>query len=90
MDKVFSTRLDEAVIDELSRLSRRLGISKKRILEEAVRQESARLREGKNDSVWRETSGAWKRRESPKITIRRIREAFEAATKKHHRQTRAR
>src|SRR5437879_6999742 len=84
MDKVFSTRLDESVIDELGRLSRRLGLSKKRILEEAARQGAAQLRRDKTDSVWRETSGAWKRHESAQVTIRRVRDAVERSNKRHH------
>ncbi len=37
MEKIFSARLDEAVLDELDRVTRRLAITKKQFLEEAIR-----------------------------------------------------
>jgi len=36
VDKIFSARLDEMAIDELNRCTRRLGLSKKQFLEEAI------------------------------------------------------
>ncbi len=83
MDKIFSTRLDETSVDELNRLSKRLGISKKKLLEDAIRQQAARAAEGGLTDVWTETCGAWARRESPRATIRRARRAFEASATRH-------
>jgi len=37
MDKVFSARLDEAVVDKMNRLARRLRITKRQFLEEPIR-----------------------------------------------------
>jgi hypothetical protein len=82
MDKVFSTRLDETIVDELTRMSRRLGISKKRLLEEAIRLRAGRA--GAGADVWAETCGAWQRRETPAGTIRKTRRAFEAGMQRHH------
>jgi hypothetical protein len=91
MDKVFSTRLDETVVNELSRVSKRLGITKKQFLEEAIRQQVSRMAEGEILDVWTETCGVWKRRESPHTTIRKARRAFEASVARHHqRQKRSR
>jgi hypothetical protein len=84
MDKVFSTRLDETIVDELTRMSRRLGISKKQLLEEAIRLRAGRASAGAAD-VWAETCGAWRRRETPAATIRKTRRAFEAGMQRHHR-----
>lgn len=86
MDKVFSTRLDETVVNELSRVSKRLGITKKQFLEEAIRQQVSRMAEGEILDVWAETCGVWKRRESPRTTIRKARRAFEASAARHHRR----
>ena len=83
MDRVFSTRLDESLVDELERLSRHLGVSKKRIIEEAIRQKAAEVRPDSSVNVWLETSGAWKRSESARTTIRRVRRAFETSMKRH-------
>ncbi len=84
MDKVFSTRLDEAVIDELNRLSRNLGIPKKRLLEEAILKRAKEEQQLPENDVWSETCGAWKRRESPQTTVRKTREAFESSMRRHH------
>jgi len=37
MDKIMSTRMDEAVIQHIGMLARKLGTSKKAVLESAVR-----------------------------------------------------
>src|SRR5256885_12875960 len=58
MDKVLSVRVDESAIDELDRAARRLGLSNKRLVEEAIR---LRVREAEQDDatdVWAETCGA--------------------------------
>ncbi|MGH7804379.1 MAG: ribbon-helix-helix protein, CopG family [Candidatus Binatia bacterium] len=83
MDKVLSVRVDETALDALNRAARRLGLSKKRLVEEAIR-----LRVGKEEldaanDVWSETAGAWRRRESPGSTVRKARKAFTAATERH-------
>jgi hypothetical protein len=58
VDKIFSTRLDEAFFDELSRLTRRLRIAKRRFIEEAIRLRTQQS--GADDSdVWAETLGVW-------------------------------
>ena|SRR2546423_8942527 len=83
MDKVLSVRVDESAIDELDRAARRLGLSKKRLVEEAIR---LRVREAKQDDttdVWAETSGAWQRREPASQTVRKARRAFTAAIERH-------
>lgn len=37
MDKVFSARLDERAIQEMTRVAKRLGMTKKEFLESAIR-----------------------------------------------------
>jgi len=86
MAKVLSARLDETVVDELERLSKRVGLSKKQLIEEAIRLRVARDRQGAAADVWAETCGAWRRRESPQRTIRRARETLEAAVTRRHRR----
>ena len=76
-------RVDETAIDELDRAARRLGLSKKRLVEEAIR---LRLHEAKHDDatdVWAETCGAWLRRESANRTVRKARRAFADAVERH-------
>jgi hypothetical protein len=84
MDKVFSTRIDEAAIDEMERITRRLGMTKKKFLEEAIQLQAQRLGAGSGPDVWAETSGAWQRREPPAATVRRARKAFRKAFERRH------
>ena len=74
MDKVLSARVDEAVLNEMDRLTRRLRISKRQFLEEAIRLRAQQVEAGPD--VWEETRGAWSRREKPAATVRRAREAM--------------
>ena len=74
MQKVLSTRLPEEVINEMEEASRRLGITKKQFLEEAIHLRAAQDERGRD--VWAETAGAWKRDETPEETIDAIKESF--------------
>lgn len=85
MQKVFSTRLDGAVLDEMERVTRRLRITKRRFLEEAIHRQAMELSGQEGSDVWTETLGAWRRREKPETTIRRAREAFRAGFERQHR-----
>lgn len=90
MQKVFSTRLDESVLDEMERVTRRLRITKRRFLEEAIHRQAMELSGQEGSDVWTETLGAWRRREKPETTIRRAREAFRAGFERRHRSHDAR
>jgi len=79
MARLFSTRLDEALIDRLDRAARRLGTSKQRLVEQALRAHLHQLIGGEDDEeddLLTRTSGAWKRREKPAATVRKVRGAF--------------
>ena len=43
MQKIFSTRLDEATLNEMERVTRKLGMSKRQFLEEAIQLRVERL-----------------------------------------------
>jgi hypothetical protein len=83
MDKVFSTRLDEAVLDELNRVTRRLGVTKRRFLEEAIRLRAQQSAGTGDTDVWSETLGAWRRRERASTTIQRARRRFRQSFRRH-------
>jgi hypothetical protein len=85
MDKVFSTRLDEATLDELDRVTRRLGVTKRRFLQEAIRLRARQPDATAGADVWAETLGAWRRPERAPATIRRIRKQFQRSFQRHHR-----
>lgn len=90
MQKIFSTRLDEATIDELDRVTRRLGMSKRQFLEEAIQLHTRQLTGQGEADVWSETLGAWCRSERPEATVRRARRAFERGFVRHHQAGHAR
>ena len=90
MDKVFSARLDETVIDELSRCARQLGVSKKQFLEEAIHLRAGQAGAAAGADVWSETAGAWKRGEPVTSTVRKARNEFRGAFLRHHRGKHAR
>jgi hypothetical protein len=85
MEKIFSARLDEAILDELDRVTRRLGVTKKQFLEEAIRLRAQQLSGETGVDIWAETSGAWKRAEEPQTTIRTARRAFQRSFGRHQR-----
>ena len=84
MQKIFSTRLDEATLNEMDRVTRKLGLSKREFLEAAILDRVARLGVDKQEDVWAETLGAWQRRESGPTTIRLARQAFRRSFGRHH------
>ena len=91
MQKIFSTRLEEATIDELTRVARRLGVPKRQFLEEAIRlRVRALTAPDGDDDIWSVTLGAWRRPEAPRTTVRRARRAFERGFARHHRTDHAR
>ena len=84
MDKIFSTRLDESVVVELERVTKRHGMTKKRFLEEAIHARAQQLNLGESSDVWSETCGAWKRKETTAQTVKRARSAFRETFQRHH------
>ena len=58
MQKIFSTRLDEANLNEMERVTRKLGMSKRQFLEEAIQLRVERLSRDEQGDVWGETLGA--------------------------------
>jgi len=81
--------LDEAALDEMERVTRRLKMTKLRFLEEAIHLR-AQQPDAAGADVWSETLGAWKRNERPEATIRGARREFRRAFTRHHREKRAR
>ena len=83
MDKVLSTRIDEEIAQTLDGLAVTLRMSKKRIVEDAIRLYSEAVTE-KPDPL-EQSFGAWRRTEEPDELYRRIRGAFEDAMHRHQR-----
>jgi hypothetical protein len=84
VDKIFSTRLDEATLDELNRVARRLGITNRKFIEEAIRLRAKQSGTASDSDVWAETLGAWRRREGAPALIRRARAEFRRSFQRYH------
>ena len=83
MDKVFSTRLDEAVAQTLDSLASTLRTSKKRIVEDAIRCYAETV-EQKPDP-FATSFGAWRRSESAEQLDRQARATFGKSLRRHQR-----
>jgi hypothetical protein len=76
MDKIMSTRMDEAVIRHIDILSKKLGTSKKAVLENAVRYYAKKVEAEQGFDVFTHTLGSWQRDETAAETVKSIKEAM--------------
>ena len=83
MDKIFSTRIDEAVIKRIGLLSQKLNISKKALIEQAIMQYSEESELTTDIDPLKQTCGSWNRKEKPETTIKNARKAFQNSMKRH-------
>src|SRR3989442_14323107 len=84
MDKIFSTRLDESVIVELERVTKRHGMTKKQLVEQAIQERARQLTVGESSSGWTETFGAWNRKETAAQTVNKTRNQFHRTFRGEH------
>lgn len=75
MDRIISARIDESAAALLEVLARTLGKSKKRVPEEALRSYAEGADKAAGLDLLDETWGAWERRESVPLTVRKVRSA---------------
>ena len=83
MDRVLSARLDESVVDQLTRLARHLRVSKKHVLEKAISRFADTVEAEEKVDVLERTFGAWHRKESAAQTVRHARAAFRQSMERH-------
>ena len=83
MDKVLSTRIDEAVAQLLDTLATTQRRPKKRIVEDAIRLYSESL--DRTPDPLDQSFGAWRRHEAPEELHQRMRAAFEDSMHRHQR-----
>ena len=77
MDRVLSVRVDESVIHRVDHLARRLGMTKKALIEGAIAHYSEEIESDKEDlDVLSQTFGSWTRSESTIETAQRRRSTF--------------
>ncbi len=84
MDKILSVRVDESVVQQIALLSTELNMTKKAIIESAIKQYSAKKSIEKEIDVFKKTCGVWKREETPHKNILEGRLAFNKSMRRHH------
>ena len=85
MDKIMSTRIDEAVIRHIDLLAKRLGTSKKAVLENAVRYYAEKIEAEKGFDVLTHTFGSWQRDETAAETVQAIKDTMRKSQERHKR-----
>ncbi len=81
MDKIFSTRISIKVLKVLDELAKQLHVSKKRIIEDAI-EKYAEDKKDRGFDILTETSGVWKREETPQEIAAETRQKFIANFKR--------
>jgi predicted transcriptional regulator len=82
MDKIFSTRISTRVLKVIDELAKQLHVSKKKIIEDAI-EKYAEEKKDKGFDILTQTSGAWKREETPGEIAAETRQEFTANFKRH-------
>lgn len=85
MDKIMSTRIDEATTQKIAMLAGKLGKSKKAILEEAVRIYAEKIELEQGFDVFSHTFGTWRREEPAGETVRRVKEQMRKSQERYKR-----
>lgn len=85
MDKIVSTRMDEAVIQHIGMLAKKLGTSKKAVLENAVRLYSEKIEAEQGVDILSHTFGSWQRDESSSESVKRIKDAMRKSQERRKR-----
>jgi hypothetical protein len=85
MDKIMSTRMDEAVIQHIGILAKKLGTSKKAVLENAVRFYAEKIDSELGVDILAETLGCWHRHETPAETVEGAKTAMRRSQERYKR-----
>ena len=85
MDKIMSTRIDEAVIRHIGMLAKRLGTSKKAVLENAVRCYVEKIETEQGFDVLTDTFGSWQRDKSAAETLQAIKDTIRKSQERYKR-----
>lgn len=83
MDKIFSARIDEAVLQKIQTLAQKLKTSKKNILESAITMYDKKIGESQKVDIIDEAFGCWRRKESAEETIKANRRIMRNSVKRH-------
>jgi hypothetical protein len=84
MERIMSTRIDDSVVSLIDRIAREKKLTKKRIIEEAVRNFWQKIKGEKELDIFQHSFGAWKRDEPVEETVQKSRMAFNQSMQRHH------
>ena len=85
MDKIMSTRLDEAVIKRIGMLAKILDTTKKAVIERAVEHFAKEIEAEEHIDLLVQTWGSWQREESPAETVQHIKEKMRRSQERYKR-----
>ncbi len=85
MDKILSARVDESVVQQIALLAAELNMTKKAVIESAIKHYSEQKGMEKKINIFAKTCGAWQREETAQQSISAARLAFNKSMKRHHR-----
>ena len=85
MDKIMSTRMDEAVIRHIDVLAKRLGTTKKAVLENAIRHYVKKIDAEQDFDILTHTFGSWQRDKSAADTVRTIKGTMRKSQERYKR-----
>jgi hypothetical protein len=83
MDKILSARVDEIILNKISFLAQKLHVSKKKVIEGAVQLYAQKMEAAGDISVFTQTNGAWKRKETIEQTVTLAKSAFRKSMERH-------
>jgi predicted transcriptional regulator len=83
MERIMSTRIDESVAALIDRIAREKKLTKKRIIEEAVKNFWQKIKSEKERDIFQDSFGAWKRDECVEDTVQKSRTAFNQSIHRH-------
>jgi hypothetical protein len=83
MDKIMSARIDEVVIRHIDLLAKKLGTSKKAVIENAVRHYVEKIEAEQGFDVLTHTFGSWQRDETAAETVQSIKETMRKSQERY-------
>jgi hypothetical protein len=83
MDKIMSARVDEAIIRRIGMLAKQLNMSKKAVIENAIKTYAQQIEEDENIDILAQTCGSWKRDESAYETVRSIKKTMRRSQERY-------
>lgn len=83
MDKILSARVHESTIQRIGSLARRLNTSKKRIIEDAVKNFADKIDHEEKFDIFEQTCGVWLRNESAGRIVEGSRKTFRKSMLSH-------